>query len=48
MKNLLNELATSSDAVRKVSLSFVTLGISESLHFKKIIDFIYAHDFLMF
>ena len=34
-KKLLNELAISLGAVRKVSLSFIILGISESLHLRK-------------
>ena len=34
-ENLLNKLAMSVGAARKLSLSFITLGMSESLHFKQ-------------
>ena len=47
-KNLLNELAISLGAVRKVPLSFIIVGISETLHFKEIIDFMPFQVFLMF
>ena len=47
-KKLLNELAISLGAVRKVSLSFIILGISESLHFKEKTDFMHLKVFLMF
>ena len=46
-KKLLNELAISLGAVRKVS-SFIILGISESLHFKEKTDFMHLKVFLMF
>ena len=47
-KILLNKPAIFLGAVRRVSLSFRTLGITEPLHFKEIIDFIPLHRFLMF
>ena len=47
-KNLLNKLAISSSAVRKLSLSFTMLGVLESLQLKKLIDFMSFHVFLMF
>ena len=47
-KKLLNKLAISSGAVRKVSLSFTMLGVLESLQLKKLIDFMSFHVFLMF
>ena len=47
-KNLLNKLAISLGAVRKVPLSFIVSVISQSLHFKEIIDFMPSHVFLMF
>ena len=47
-KNLLNELAISLGAVKKMSLFYIILYISESLHFKEIVDFMPFHVFLMF
>ena len=47
-KNLLNELAISLGAVKKMSLFYIILDISESLHFKEIVDFMPFHVFLMF
>ena len=47
-KNLLNKLAISLGEVTKESLSFITLGISGSLHFKEIIDFMPFQMFLKF
>ena len=46
-KNLLNKLAISLGEVKE-SLSFITLGISGSLHFKEIIDFMPFQMFLKF
>ena len=47
-KKLLNELAMFLGAVRKFHLSFTILGISESSHFKEIIDFMPFYVLLMF
>ena len=46
-KNLLNKLAISLGEVKE-SLSFITLGISGSLHFKEKIDFMPFQMFLKF
>ena len=47
-KNVLNKLAISLGEVTKESLSFITLGISGSLHFKEIIFFMSFQMFLKF